>query len=97
LSKVQYINTYYFENKPYQLLLNGQTGKIAGQRPADWRKIGFLSAGFILPGILLFLFFLLFMPDVYGSGGGFWSFVIFFGGLLIAIVVALQAQKLDNI
>ena len=77
--------------------MNGQTGKIAGQRPADWRRIGFLAAGLILPGILLFFFFLLFMPDIYGSGGGFWSFIIFFSGLLIAIAIALRAQKLEKI
>ncbi len=92
-----YINTYYFENKPFQLLMNGQTGTIAGQRPADWRKIGLFAAGLILPGLLLFLFFLLFLPEVYGSGGGFCSFAIFFGGLLAAIAIALQAQKLDKI
>ena len=92
-----YINTYYFENKPCQLLIDGQTGKIAGQRPADWRKIGLLSAGLMLPGILLFLFFLFFMPDVYGSGGGFWSFIIFLGGMLIDIAIALRAQKLDKV
>ena len=92
-----YINTYRFENKPYQLLINGQSGEIAGQRPADWRKIGLVAAGLALPGILLFLFLLLFFPDLFGSGGGFWSFVIFLGGMLIAIGIALQAQKLDKI
>jgi len=92
-----YINTYRFENKPYQLLINGQTGELAGQRPADWRKIGFVAAGLTLPGILLFLFLLLFLPDIFGSGGGFWSFVIFLGGMLAAIAIALQAQKLDRV
>jgi len=92
-----YINTYYFANKPFQVMINGQTGAIAGQRPADWRKIGLLSAGLIMPGILLFLFLLFFLPDVFGAGGGFWSFVIFFGGLLMAIAIALRAQKLDKI
>jgi hypothetical protein len=92
-----YINTYYFENTPFQMLMNGQTGTIAGQRPADWRKIGLLSAGLILPGILLFLFFLFFLPDVFGSGGGFCSFAIFFAGLMIAVAIALRAQRLDKI
>ena len=82
---------------PYQLLLNGQTGKIAGQRPADWRKIGLLSAGLILPGLLLFLFFLIFLPEVYGAGGGFWTFFVFLAGLLVSIAIAWQAQRLDKI
>ena len=92
-----YINTYRFENKAYQLLINGQTGKLAGQRPADWRKIAFTAAGLMLPGILLFLFLLLFLPQTFGSGGGFWSFIMFLGGMLIAIGIAYQAQKLDKI
>lgn len=92
-----YINTYRFENKPFQLLINGQSGEIAGQRPADWRKIGLAAAGLMLPGLLLFLLMLLFWPAVFGSGGGFWSFVIFLGGMLISIGIALQAQKLDDI
>lgn len=92
-----YINTYRFENKPYQLLINGQNGKLAGQRPADWRKIALVSAGLMLPGILLFLLLLLFFSQTFGSGGGFWSFVIFLGGMLIAIGIAYQAQKLDKV
>ncbi|MDX1417629.1 MAG: hypothetical protein R3293_25725 [Candidatus Promineifilaceae bacterium] len=91
-----YINSYRFENKPFQLLINGQSGKIAGQRPADWRKIGLAAAGLTLPGILVFLILLLFFPDVFGSGGGFWSLIVFVGGMLIAIAIALQAQKLDK-
>ncbi len=92
-----YINTYHYNNKPYQLLLNGQTGAIAGQRPADWRKIALVSAALMLPSVLLFLILLAFVPDVYGSGGGFLSLLLFIAGTAAAIFIVLQAQKLDEI
>ncbi len=92
-----YINTYRFEDKPFQLLINGQTGKLAGQRPADWRKIAFVSAGLMLPGILIFLILLLFFPDSFESGGGFWSLILFLGGMLISIGIAYTASKLDDV
>lgn len=92
-----YINTYYYENKPYQLLINGQTGRIAGQRPADWRKIGAVAAALVAPGILLFLALLLFSPLTFYNGGGFWAGVLFAIGLVIAVIILLQAQKLDDV
>jgi hypothetical protein len=92
-----YINIYHYYNEPYQLLINGQTGEIAGQRPVDWRKIGLVLAALILPGILLFLLLYFAFPEAYGRGGGFLSFAIFAVGLFTAIYIALQAQKLDEI
>ena len=91
-----YINTYHYNNKPYQLLLNGQTGAIAGQRPADWRKIALVSAALMLPSVLLFLILLAFVPDVWI---GRWLFValLFIAGTAAAIFIVLQAQKLDEI
>ena len=91
-----YINTYFYDNKPYQLLLNGQSGAIAGQRPADWRKIGWVAAALVTPGILIFLFLLLLLPEAFGAGGGFGSLLLFAIGLLVAIVIALRANKLDK-
>jgi DNA-directed RNA polymerase subunit RPC12/RpoP len=92
-----YINTYRYENEPYQLLINGQTGEIAGQRPVDWRKIGFAAAGLILPGILAFLFLLLLFPETLESGGGVLSFVLFVIGLAAAAFIAFRAQKMDDV
>jgi DNA-directed RNA polymerase subunit RPC12/RpoP len=92
-----YINTYHFDEKPYQLLINGQTGAIAGQRPADWRKIALVAAALMLPGLLIFLILMLFVQDVYGSGGGFLSFLLFAAGVAASIYMVWQAQKLDEV
>jgi DNA-directed RNA polymerase subunit RPC12/RpoP len=92
-----YINSYRYENEPYQLLINGQTGEIAGQRPVDWRKVGLVAAGLILPGILVFLILLLLFPEFLESGGAILSFVLFAAGVTAAAVIAFQAQKMDDV
>ena len=48
-----YVATYRFENRTFQVLVNGQTGTIAGQRPVSWFKVGLASAAVLAPGLLL--------------------------------------------
>lgn len=48
-----FIATYPFQNKTFQVLVNGQTGEVVGEKPIDWRKvIGALLAA-LAPGFLL--------------------------------------------
>lgn len=35
-----YVLSYRYKDKLYRFLVNGQTGKIAGDKPLSWRKIG---------------------------------------------------------
>lgn len=48
-----YIAAYKFENKVYQVMLNGQTGAIAGQKPVAWWKIWVVVAAMLSPGLCL--------------------------------------------
>ena len=48
-----YITTYRLGNRVYQVLINGQTGALAGQRPVSWLKVGLASVGAMLPGLIL--------------------------------------------
>jgi DNA-directed RNA polymerase subunit RPC12/RpoP len=48
-----YIAAYKFENKVYQVMLNGQTGAIAGQKPVAWWKIWLVVAAILSPGLCL--------------------------------------------
>lgn len=48
-----YILSYRYQNKLYRFLLNGQTGKHAGDKPVAWRKI-WITVGIVL-GILALL------------------------------------------
>jgi uncharacterized membrane protein (GlpM family) len=48
-----YLATYRYGDKVFQVLINGQTGTIAGQRPVDWRKVAQVLGLWFLPGLLL--------------------------------------------
>ncbi len=48
-----YISAYMFRNKVYQVMVNGQTGNVAGQRPVIWWQVWALIALMLLPGGLL--------------------------------------------
>ncbi len=48
-----YIAAYQFDSKPYQVMINGQTGVIAGQKPVAWWKIWWAVAAMLFPGLCL--------------------------------------------
>jgi DNA-directed RNA polymerase subunit RPC12/RpoP len=48
-----FLAAYKFEEKTFQVMVNGQTGKIAGQKPVAWWKIWLAIAACMLPGLLL--------------------------------------------
>jgi hypothetical protein len=50
-----YIAAYQHGRKTYQVVVNGQTGAVAGQRPVDWRKVSLAIAGLVLPGLITIL------------------------------------------
>ena len=43
-----YILSYRYRDKLYRFLLNGQTGKLAGDKPISWRRILALVAAILL-------------------------------------------------
>ncbi len=48
-----YLSVYKYEDNTYQVMINGQTGQIAGQRPVDWTKVWLAIAAMMTPGLLL--------------------------------------------
>jgi DNA-directed RNA polymerase subunit RPC12/RpoP len=55
-----YVGNYPFQGKRYRLMVNGQTGKVAGKKPVDTSKMILTSiAGFFLLVIILVIFWLL--------------------------------------
>jgi hypothetical protein len=48
-----YLTSYRYEDKTFQVMVNGQHGKVAGQKPVDWTKIWLAIAGMLLPGFVL--------------------------------------------
>jgi predicted RNA-binding Zn-ribbon protein involved in translation (DUF1610 family) len=93
-----YLASYTYEGKPYQVMVNGETGKITGQRPADWNKIWLLIALLLAPGLLLGFLGLLTIPFA-GAGlaiGGF-GFILLVIGLVIAFILYNKANALDDL
>ncbi|MDH3494785.1 MAG: hypothetical protein OEM82_14620, partial [Acidobacteriota bacterium] len=59
-----YAGAYKFKNKTFQVIINGRTGDVYGERPYSALKIGCLVSAIIL---LLFIVILIF--GVFSSGG----------------------------
>jgi len=59
-----YLATYRYQDKLYRFLLNGQTGKIAGDKPLSWRRIS-AAIGTGL-GFMLLLLLVLWLMGVWG-------------------------------
>jgi undecaprenyl pyrophosphate phosphatase UppP len=48
-----YLAAYRFDQRVFQVLVNGQSGKIAGQKPVAWWKIWLAIAALLLPALVL--------------------------------------------
>lgn len=48
-----YLATYRYGDKVFQVMINGQSGVIAGQRPVDWQKVAKVLGLWFLPGLVL--------------------------------------------
>jgi DNA-directed RNA polymerase subunit RPC12/RpoP len=87
-----YMAVYQYDNQPYQVMINGQTGAIAGQRPVDWNKVWLAAAGLVAPGALLCLLGLLavvlgvVLPPALGVGA-----VLLVPGVILLIIGGIIA------
>ena len=52
-----WLAAFRYRGKVYQILVNGQTGEVAGKAPWSWQKISILVAS-ILVAVLLLYFYL---------------------------------------
>ncbi len=92
-----YLSAYQFEGRVFQVMVNGQTGTIAGQRPVDWTKVWLVIAAILAPGVLLGLLGLITAPlGGLGVGIGAFGFVLLIIGLVIDVILFIQAHGLDD-
>ncbi|MBN1665812.1 MAG: zinc ribbon domain-containing protein [Anaerolineales bacterium] len=89
-----YISTYPYENKIYQILINGQNGTVSGQKPVAWWKVWLAVAGLLMPGVLLALVGLVLLLvgglGLIPLGLGAILFII---GLVIAVTIVQKAMQ----
>lgn len=91
------VAAYNYEGKLFQIMINGQTGTIAGQRPVDWIKVWLVIGALLVPGLFLGLIGLATLP-LGGAGliiAGL-GFVLLIVGVVIAFVIGSKAQHLDD-
>ena len=93
-----YLSTYTYQSKIYQVMINAQTGDIAGQRPVDWRKLGLVIGLIMVPALIALVTGL---AQIYGLGyyRSGWigaSYLLGFIGLIIAVVLIIIAFQLDD-
>jgi predicted RNA-binding Zn-ribbon protein involved in translation (DUF1610 family) len=89
---------YRFGGETYQLLVNGQTGKVAGQKPIAWWKVWLAILGVQFPWILFAAIGLLLL--LFGGIGIFPLFlaaILFVIGLFISIKLFNQATQAGEV
>jgi predicted RNA-binding Zn-ribbon protein involved in translation (DUF1610 family) len=93
-----YVAAYRYQGKTFQVMVNGQTGVVAGQRPVDWTRIWLVVAALLAPGVLLGLLGLvtLVFAGLGAAIGGF-GFILLVIGIVIAVIIVLNAMKMDDI
>ena len=93
-----YIAVYSYNHQSYQVVINGQTGAVSGQRPVDWLKVWLAVAALLVPGLFLGLIGIIGL--LLGGLGIFImmiGFVLLVVGLIISFNVIRQAQSMDDI
>ncbi|MEM5773784.1 MAG: hypothetical protein AAGU05_02190, partial [Anaerolineaceae bacterium] len=78
-----YLASYRYKEKTFQVMANGQTGEVAGQKPVEWLKIWLAITVLLLPGIITGLVGL----PLLVTGIGMLPLVL--GGILLIIGVVL--------
>jgi hypothetical protein len=92
-----YIAVYDYQQQRFQVMVNGQDGKISGQRPADWVKIWLVIAALMTPALLAGLAGLILL---FFGGLGFPILLVAFAlagfGIAISLKIFKDAQELDD-
>lgn len=85
-----YVAAYQFEGKVYQVMVNGQTGEVAGQKPVAWWKIWLAIAAMLLPGICVGLISL---PLLLAGGIGIVPLIAAIVFLILGFVGAFNLHR----
>jgi hypothetical protein len=93
-----YLATYFYQDQSFQVMVNGQTGTVSGQRPVDWLKVWLAILGLLAPGLTVGLIGIITL--IYNEAGlfvGVVGFVLLLIGLIIAFNLFRKAQAMDDV
>lgn len=89
-----YLASYTYEDQLFQVMVNGQSGTVAGQKPVAWWKIWLAIAAILAPGTLLGLIGL---PLLLLSGVGVIAIglgiILFVVGLIFSFMLYNKARQ----
>lgn len=89
-----YLSSYKYEEKIFQLMVNGQTGAIAGQKPVAWWKIWLAIGAILSPGVILGLIGL---PLLLLGGAGIipiaLGIILFVIGIIFSVILYNKARQ----
>lgn len=100
-----YMTVFQYEGQPYQVMINGQTGAIAGQRPVDWNKVWLAVGALVAPGALLSLLGLLaivlgvVLPPALGAAAVLLvpGIILLIIGGIIAFTIVGKARRMSDV
>jgi len=86
-----YVAAYLFESKTYQVMVNGQTGTVARQKPVAWWKVWLALGLLLIPSFLLGLVVLILTSAGVGVVLLGVAFVLLIIGMIFSIIIYRQA------
>ncbi len=93
-----YLANYVYQQQSYQVMINGQSGVIVGQRPVDWAKVWLAVAGLLAPGLIVGIAGLITL--IFGGLGlfiGLIGFILLVIGLVISFNLVRTALAMDDV
>ncbi len=92
-----YLASYPFEDRTFQVMVNGQTGNVAGQKPVAWLRVWLAIAAILSPGACLGLLGLLTLAlGGVGIAGLVLGFILLVAGLIGAIFIFKKARASEE-
>ncbi|MBU0703115.1 MAG: hypothetical protein KKC18_04540, partial [Chloroflexi bacterium] len=92
-----YLTSYHFDDHTFQVMVNGQSGNVAGQKPVAWVRVWLAIAAMLSPGAILGLLGLLTIPlGGIGVVGLVVGFILFVAGLIGAVIVFQKARASEE-
>jgi len=93
-----YLASYPFDERTFQVMVNGQTGEVAGQKPIAWLRVWLAIAGLLMPGACLGLVGLLALAlGGIGVIGLVLGFILLIAGLIGAVIIFQKARASEEI
>jgi hypothetical protein len=92
-----YLASYRFDDRTFQVMVNGQTGKVTGQKPVAWLRVWLAIVAMLSPGACLGLVGLLTSAMGIGVVGLVLGFILLVAGLIGAIFVFQRARASEEV